>query len=217
MNKINNQNLSFCGIYKFETNSKNYNVMSKVINQLWQKEYKNPTEFRIYESYTTPEETLKGIYTKIQVCANDKYDNFIESCLKQKNIDFTRLSLQEVLDKESIFNRIVLPKTMSNKKLVTLNTKKIEKLFKESFTYISQNGNSGTIGDRYNGVKEFLSTGLDIEATTAHLFEYNGKLELEITDGRHRFAVMRDMGLDKVKFALDDNSIKLAKKYKLLA
>ena len=83
--------------------------------------------------------------------------------------------------------------------------------------YISPNGESGSISDRYERFQDYLKTGEDIEATEIVLHEKNGELYMGVTDGRHRFSVMRDMGMEKIKFAMDGESLDFAIKYGLVA
>ena len=171
--------------------------------------------FDDYTSYQKQRET--GIIQEITISADDKYDEFIESKLKQANINFVKQSKKDSLNPDNIYNRLILSENNPSDTLISLDTKKVDELFKkdEGF-YISKNAESGAISRRYEDVKKFLETGKEIHASKVYLREENDELFLYFQDGRHRYAVMRDMGMDKIKFSLDEDSLKLAYKYGLV-
>lgn len=219
MNIINHKTSpNFGSIYKYNITKNNLNQGMDATGELSELELKDNGKNIIYENYVPYKEACKtGIYQNVHICAEDKHDTYIESILKQYNINFIKQSKEDALKPENIYNRTVLPKNLDNEVLTSLDTKKIDELFKKTPSlYISKNGISGTINNRYQEFQDYLKTGMDIEATHIVLNEANGKLNFSIVDGRHRFAVMRDMGMDKIKFALDENSLKLAEKYGLI-
>jgi hypothetical protein len=96
-------------------------------------------------------------------------------------------------------------------KIEYVNTDKFENAFKKDETgYIGKGGTENAIGKRYQGVEEFLKTAPSMRASEAHV-RPNGSIVFG--DGRHRFAFLRDQGLDKIPISMDAESIKNAKKF----
>ncbi|MBQ9246825.1 hypothetical protein IJ182_11240 [bacterium] len=214
---INNNfhNISFGSNYRYDVTSDNLSQSAKIENQIY---HKAGNKVSFFADYTPFEESVKtGVFEKVHISAPDEYDDFIESVLKQRNINFVKQTKQETLNLDNIYSRIILSDVRPNNILVSLDTKKVDELLKqEKDFYIAPNGTSGTISDRYEGVKQYLLTGRDIHATELYLRENNGQLSATIGDGRHRFAVMRDMGMPKIKISLNKESLFLAQKYGLV-
>ena len=96
-------------------------------------------------------------------------------------------------------------------KIEFVNTNKFENAFKKDETgYIGPLGTENAIKNRYKGVEEFLKTAPSMIASEAYV-KPNGSVVFG--DGRHRFAYLRDQGLDKIPISMDKESIKNAKKY----
>ena len=75
---------------------------------------------------------------------------------------------------------------------------------------MTQKKTENAIKNRYKGVEEFLKTAPSMIASEAYV-KPNGSVVFG--DGRHRFAYLRDQGLDKIPISMDKESIKNAKKY----
>ena len=96
-------------------------------------------------------------------------------------------------------------------KIEYVNTDKFENAFKKDETgYIGKGGTDNAIGKRYQGVEEFLKTAPSMRASEVHV-RPNGSVVFG--DGRHRYAFLRDQGLDKIPISMDADSIKNAKKF----
>jgi hypothetical protein len=96
-------------------------------------------------------------------------------------------------------------------KIEYVNTDKFENAFKKDETgYIGKGGTENAIGKRYQGVEEFLKTAPSMRASEVHV-RPNGSVVFG--DGRHRYAFLRDQGLDKIPISMDADSIKYAKKF----
>jgi len=96
-------------------------------------------------------------------------------------------------------------------KIEFVNTDKFEKAFKKDETgYIGPSGTENAIKNRYKGVEEFLKTAPSMRASEVYV-KPNGNIIFG--DGRHRFAYLRDQGLEKIPISMDEESIKNAKKY----
>ena len=81
---------------------------------------------------------------------------------------------------------------------ILLDIKKIEELFKKDQGYIGL-GKEGKHGAREN-MLSFLKTNQPIEMPILGLSldDYSAVKRVEFTNGRHRFAVLRDMGFKKI-------------------
>ena len=155
------------------------------------------------------------------IIIDNETDELAESFFKQRNINFVKKSNEELFNHENIINRMRVP----NKKygyqrykngLVYVDTEKIEELFKNSNQYIgtykylepySQN--------RYDGFLEYIKSDMPIDAPEVYFHKYSGTPEISFQDGRHRYAVLRDMGFEKIPFAMDKESYNLIKEYGL--
>lgn len=207
-------NVSFGSNYKFNIGHDfPYEVMDKIGRHEIQG---NATVSQKYPSFQ--ESCKTGVFAEVTVSVPDKLDADIESILASKGIKFSKLTTKEALDPENIKNRIQLSELdkRHNCFLVDINTKAMDKLFKENgLAYIEPNGTNG-IGERYKRVGEFLRTGKNIDATRVVLGEKAGKLTASILDGRHRFAYMRDLGMKEIPLSMDEDSYNLAIKHGLI-
>ncbi len=102
------------------------------------------------------------------------------------------------------------------RKLVMLDIQRIEDLFKKDIFYIEPNG-ANTAKSMYDGVKDYLNSGHNIDAPLIELYKAGNSICVGFIDGRHRFSVLRDMGMRKMPFSLNENSAKLAEEYGFLA
>lgn len=103
-------------------------------------------------------------------------------------------------------------------KLVTLDMAKMDEAWarSEGF-YVGKGGTGAAIGDRYKRFQEFLKRGIPVQAPNISISvgPHRGVADVpgvDFGDGRHRTAVLRDMGASYIKVALDAESVKLAKK-----
>ncbi|MDD4242816.1 MAG: hypothetical protein PHG08_00755 [Bacilli bacterium] len=105
----------------------------------------------------------------------------------------------------------VLPQRAQSLKIVHVNTEPFDKGFKKDVGfYIGKNGTENSIGNRYNGFKEFLAhpDNKDIEVSEVAVHK-DGRVSFG--NGRHRYAVMRDMGQKTIPVAMDKESLMHAK------
>ena len=171
------------------------------------------TGVQVREEFTPFQEAVKtGVFANMTVTAPDKYDGEIETLLLSRGIDFHKQTFKEALDLENIKSRIQLSEDDKyfGYKLVEIDTDTLNKLFiEDECSYILPNGING-IFDRYKNVGEYLKTGQKIDATQVCFSEKNGKLAASISDGRHRFAYMRDLGMKSIPVAVDKKSYEIA-------
>jgi len=85
---------------------------------------------------------------------------------------------------------------------------KFESAWSGSPFYVGKNGKGG-INDRYARFKKYLETGKDIYAPLVYVRDSG---VIDFSNGRHRYAVMRDLSLP-IKVAIYNETIDNAKKY----
>jgi hypothetical protein len=114
----------------------------------------------------------------------------------------------------------VLPVTMhrleekAGNQIVNINPKTFDQAFsKTQWQYVGKGGEGGIEG-RYKGFENWLK---DAKSMTASNVSVNKDGGIVFGDGRHRYAVLRDMGLDKLPISMDKDSIKNAKKFGYIA
>ncbi|MBQ4645799.1 MAG: hypothetical protein IJB79_00465 [Candidatus Gastranaerophilales bacterium] len=164
------------------------------------------------------ESLKKGIASEMFISVDDCYDKTIEAILKSKGIDFQKRSKKETLSPYDIALRIVLTPfdEQQNRKLVELDTEKLEECFQRSMFYLSDEDLIGREYYHYQEVKDFIALGSLIDAPSICLVENNNQLSAEFRDGRHRYCVMRDLGMKKIPVAISSDSINLAIKHGLI-
>ena len=213
----NNFNINFGSNYRYNVTSDNLEGDSNVSDKLSEYELKDSRLITYVDFPSFKKSCETGIFARKHITVPEEYDSLIESLLKQNNIKYTKQTKKEALDLNNIYNRIVLPRDNIKRKLVSIDIKKADNLLKKDvWFYIPPDGEKDVLYNRYNGVKDYLESGRNIDATIANISEKDGEPVFSIIDGRHRFAVMRDMGMKKVKIAMDDDSFRLARKYKLI-
>jgi hypothetical protein len=98
----------------------------------------------------------------------------------------------------------------SGGELVNVNPSAFDEAFsKTSWQYVGEKGKEGISG-RYEKFENFLKDAKSIEASNVSVNKDGG---IVFGDGRHRYAVLRDMGLDELPIVMDKESIKNAKKF----
>ena len=157
--------------------------------------------------------------SKIGILCPDELDKKIEKFLASKGINFEKYSISQALNLENIVNRIELPQELKYNddfELVVFDTAKIEKeLSKDEYCHVGYKGQNGIHG-RYENFINYLKTGKKISAPIVIFKENESKLIAGLYDGRHRFAVLRDLGIEKIPLAIDKESLKIARKYGII-
>lgn len=104
----------------------------------------------------------------------------------------------------------------SRDQLVFVAVSKFDKAFAEDKGfYVSPQGGGAAIGGRYEEFMRWLeqNPGVFIEAPEVSV-DTNG--DIGFTNGRHRYAVLRDMGARWIPVAMDRDSVENAKAYGLI-
>jgi len=154
------------------------------------------------------------------IVIDDKYDDVLESYFKQQDIKFHRKTNAELFSEEDIKKRIKnpikhFPYTTFMPNLVNINTKKFDKTFIGSFQYI---GDYATMDrkDKYDSIKEYIKTGLPIDAPVIYIRDRYYRPEITFENGRHKYAFLRDMGIKSIPVAMDKESFKVGSRYGIL-
>lgn len=95
-----------------------------------------------------------------------------------------------------------------NMRLVEVDVAKLDAAWKKDTGYHLPPDGSNDIGNRRERFKEFLETGKPVNAPRVFLDE--GRVSFE--DGRHRTAVLRDMGKSKIVVAVDKSQVQQVKR-----
>ena len=143
------------------------------------------------------------------------FDHLFSQMSYAKTDRGTKLFALDPETKRGIINRISPRGTPSeDSRFVEVNVKDFDKLFKNDTadTYIGKGGEGG-IANRYEAFKEYLGTNLPIAASEAFLkIGRDGKLaSAGFENGRHRYAVLRDLGLRSIKMHISGDAKALKK------
>ena len=157
--------------------------------------------------------------TRLFMHLPDELDVSLMKLLEKIKLPYIRLSEAETLSHDNIRKRIVLNRScmQDNPILVEVNTSKLdEELRKHHDVYVGKNAASGSSA-RYERFKNYLKTNQEIRSTVIYLKrELNGEISTHIYDGNHRFAVMRDMGMETIPVTINKDSLELAKEIGLV-
>ena len=93
--------------------------------------------------------------------------------------------------------------------LTHINPEKFDKAFAQTSNYVGENGEGG-IGNRYKEFGNFVKKADSIRASNVYI-KPNGVPVFG--DGRHRYAYLRDQGVQKIPMSMDKESVENAKKH----
>jgi hypothetical protein len=97
--------------------------------------------------------------------------------------------------------------------LANVNAKAFDKAFKKTeWQYVGPQGQGG-IGDRYTKFGEFAKTAPSMNASNVSVDKIG---RITFGDGRHRYAYLRDQGVDSIPMSMDKESLANAKFHGLL-
>ena len=153
------------------------------------------------------------------VVANKGCDGIIEKCLLSQKVKYVKKSNNELLSEKSIKARVKVPNDDYPTPRYLLNPvyvdpKKFDRAFKKSAgqgfyiePYYRMNENEK---EHTDNVIEFFKSGLPIKLPEVFIKNNNGVPEIGFQDGRHRYAVMRDLGFKSIPLAMDRDSFMAA-------
>jgi 2'-5' RNA ligase/GNAT superfamily N-acetyltransferase len=104
---------------------------------------------------------------------------------------------------------------LSGEKLVSIDTAAFDTAFqRETGFYLSEGGGPNAIHDRYTRFGDFIAEHDSIESSEVTI-NANGKVGF--TNGRHRYAWLRDHGVANIPVSMDEESIAHAKRHGYLS
>jgi len=155
-------------------------------------------------------------YKKAKLNISDEKWNALSDLEKEQHIKEEHFKkFPEKISIPSLSQFILRPTDKSYCKLVNINVDEFDRLFQNNKDqYIGKSGTLNAVKGRYQGFLDFLREGKQIEAPTINFNEeFN---QIEFTNGRHRYSVLRDMGMKIMPVSIDINNIEIAKKSGIL-
>jgi len=116
------------------------------------------------------------------------------------------------LDLDNILKNMTLPPGEKNYVIKWVKANPFDKAWsKDRDFYVGPGGSGASIGSRYKRFISFLANYTGKIETPIVYVDDDGKVSF--SNGRHRFAVLRDLGAEKIPVGLYVPSIKNAKKF----
>jgi hypothetical protein len=97
--------------------------------------------------------------------------------------------------------------------IIWVNPNIFDKLFSKNKDFYVGAGGENEISGRYNRFKKFLKENTDIKLSAVYITERG---EVNFANGRHRYAVMRDMGIPKIPIAIPQECLETARKFNII-
>lgn len=183
-------------------------------------------KFNSLSNLTSPETAIYHaydlMYPRAHIVTKDEFDDIIESYLVSNNIKFVRKTNEELMDKEALISRSVVPNNDYETPIympepVFVDVKKFDEAYRDTGFYIrGYNDLEDSEKVRIDNVVKYMHSGLPIKLPEVFIRVKEGKPEVNFKDGRHRYAVIRDMGFDTIPLAMDEESYKIAGKMGLI-
>ena len=216
INRLNNIQQSFKGLYTVKA-QENPDKLDEIRDLEDRYSYH---ERSIYAYSEIPEDHYSYRYATTNFIGQDyDADDEIETMLANKGINFTRTSFAKLLDSpESVKERVILDPEDKRRglELVEVDRFNFDMNYEDyGFGYIGRGSNISQ-PERMERFEEYLKTGKKIYAPVVYVNDNGRHPEITFQDGRHRYAYMRDMKMQGIPIAMNEESIKVAKKYGLL-
>lgn len=181
--------------------------------------YSRQREGILAHTETAEEDCNRKFPTTCFVGENYTADDKIETMLTNKGIEFKRTTFGElIMSPENIKKRVVLSPEEKAKglKLVEVDRIKFDSKYEfHGFGYVGNRVYGYEQPKKLDKFEEYLKTGKKIYAPVVTVND--GKQpEIVFGDGRHRYAYMRDAKMNGIPVAMDEDSIRVAKKFGLL-
>lgn len=216
INGFNNYNTSFKSLYTVKA-QENPDKIDDILD------LENIYPFQgssIYAETEFPEENYSYKYATTRIIGADSVaDDEIETMLANKGIKFTRTSFYKLLDSpESVKERIIIDPDDKRRgfELVEVDRYAFDMNYEDYGAMYIGRGDNITQPERMARFEEYLKTGKKIHAPNVHITDEGGHPRIIFGDGRHRYAYMRDMRMKGIPLAMNEESIKVARKYGLL-
>ncbi len=158
---------------------------------------------------------LSKNFDKFYLTVPNENDNRLIKLLKRLRIPFQKVNEKEALDLDNIYLRI-MQDDEENYEIHCVNVGKLNKIFEKEVSYIEKHGKN-CFNDKYNRFIEFLKTEQNIKPPKISLYKTeDGSVSAFIEDGRHRFAVLRDLGLTEMPILINKDSLPLLQEIELI-
>ena len=141
--------------------------------------------------------------------------------INSQNISFTNASgKKNLLADNKTDERLKVPnirrrmkmhchaKSMKNPCLLPINLDKFDRYYKQDIFYLDEDYHD-ILCDNF---VKFLKTGNEIQSPHVELYEKNGKLLVACVDGRHRYRILKNMGMKVMPMTMSEESKQLAQK-----
>jgi len=121
---------------------------------------------------------------------------------------------QYLIEKLDLPEIVIDPAVKHNQRMVILDVDKFDSMWKtDPDFYVGPGGTGSAIAGRYDRFKEFLKNGdgygpVPIFASQSYVRKDG---VVGFNNGRHRFAVLRDMGIKKIPVSMGSESIRNAR------
>ena len=158
-------------------------------------------------------------YNKLFFQVSEEFDEKMKKLFAKLRIPYIQINESQAANMDNVISRMVrndnIKEDGSQNFYVTrnINVKKFDKeLQKDKDCYVGINGQNGS-AEKYQRFVNYLSTNQEINPPILDIVETkDGKINTYIADGRHRFAVMRDLGFDEIPVNIESKSLSLAQK-----
>ena len=198
--------IAFKGTFCIEQKDLN----SKTFTQILSKKDNLEMSFQV-SGYTNP--------GKLYVQMPYEFDSQLMKLLAKISVPYKRIEEDESLEPDNIIKRMVLSPSGENREefLQKIDATKLDvELKKNPEMHVGYKGKNGS-RLKYDRFKTFLKTNQEIRSPIIYLRKLpSGEIETHIYDGRHRFAVLRDMGIKQIPVTIDEDSLKLAREIGLV-
>ena len=141
------------------------------------------------------------------------YDEKVAKLLEKYGVHYSYINVSDPIKKEEVYNRITLDDEYKQfgYQLVEINVQQLDKVLQQQKGYVGRRGMGGS-KEKYDRFVRFLHTNHEIQPPRVALSKkFDGDIRIYIDDGRHRFAVLRDIGLETMPVVMSEESIRIGK------
>lgn len=201
--------ISFKSTYIVDSKKNNLDSYYDAIENI---EY-NSHGTRVYES-----DLDRGV---AHIVTPNNLDDMMELWLEQMNINYVKKTDKELLCEESLKKRLVVPNGDYNRQVylpnpIFVDAEKFDAIYKKSGFYVEPYPDLDEDEKKRNDeVKEYMRSDLPFKISEVYI-KNDGSPKIDFVDGRHRYAVMRDMGFKKIPVAMNQESYNIAREIGLL-
>ncbi len=168
--------------------------------------------------------TIEGIefrdkINEIYITVPDEMDTKTSKLLDKHLIHYYYFNALERLNTQDIYNRLKIDDSdrAYGYELIEINVNMLDKVLKQQPKYVGYKASGDGSYEKYCRFMRFLHTKHDIMPPRVSITKKtDGTPIICIDDGRHRFAVLRDIGMEKIPVMIDKKSIETGKEMGIL-